>query len=111
MSFDRVLNIILGVIVVVLGCLLIFKKPEPVSYDNSFIEAEKARLKRDNDSLSKNIIKLVFQASAYEQKIDSLEKVKQKVKTQYVEIYKKIDNYSSIKLVHELDSAFANSTH
>jgi ribosomal protein S20 len=86
------------------------RKAEVVISDNSYIEAQKAKLKRENDSLAKNIIKLVFQASAYEQKIDSLETVKQKIKPHYDKVYKKIDRYSSSQLIHELDSAFASDT-
>lgn len=67
------------------------------------------RIERQNDSLLKSIELDKEQIIKYNAKVDSLEKVKNKVIVKYKEKENEIDKGSSAYLVSEFESIFASS--
>ncbi len=66
-------------------------------------------MKRENDSLKREILLESIKISEYENKIDSLESLKPQIIIKYVEKKKSIDNATTNNLVDEYKSIFTKS--
>ncbi len=109
MNKGLILNIIQFFVILAMGYFLWFHKSDTPVYDKELIELERKQLQDRNIILIQELGGFMEKQAYYEHQIDSLQSIPAQIKIKYVNIYKKIDGYTAAQLVHELDSAYANS--
>jgi hypothetical protein len=86
------------------AALYLYFQQEPQHIDNSFLEEQIMELRHDNELKQLDIDYRDSQMSRRDGEIDSLLNLKPEIRTEYVTIYKEIDNSSVIDLVELSDS-------
>ena len=102
-------SLIIGLFIALVLLILVVTKSPKVVFDDSVYIKKENELRREIDSLS-NVVKIETQTkNSYINKIDSLTKIKKRVRYVYVQKTKKIDTASVNYLIKEFKSVFSTS--
>jgi hypothetical protein len=101
------------VVIILFVCYKLFIRKEKEI--NDFYDAESAKkellsIQKRNNQLGKEIAENSKKQAIYENKIDSLQKLKPKIKIQYVQVEKKIDSEFADSIISEFKSVFAKNS-
>jgi hypothetical protein len=106
LSFSKLLNIILVVLLVVALRFLYDAKKEMEGLNPINNQQEIFRLQQENDALVTQLAKSEIKSEIFEDKIDSLQGLKPKIEVKYVTKYKEIMLSNGNQLANEFDSIF-----
>lgn len=91
-------------------CIMFFVVYKNEPFFNTINNSDKVYLlKKENDSLKKQVALEMFIISQYQIKVDSLESLKPKIIIKYVQKNKSIDNASVNELINEYKGIFTKS--
>jgi hypothetical protein len=101
-------NKIISVLIVLLLILsyIVFNRETHI-FDNTLFQKRESELKQTIDSLQNIVNSEILIRDKYEQKLDSLQNLKEKIKYVYVSKNNKIDSASVSDVVSEFKSIFA----
>ena len=100
------------VIVILFVCYELFiSKNKKINdfYDTEVAKKELLSIRQINTKLTKEIAENSKKQAIFEHKVDSFQKLKPKIKIQYVQVEKKIDSEFSDSIISDFEGVFAKN--
>ncbi len=110
MSKNSIYSIVIGILVCIIVICLFSIRTEKLPYDETKINKTIDSLNKQNEKLRTLITGFESSIKTYENKIDSLEDLKQEIKIVYVKKKNKIDSSSTSDIINEYKDIFSKGS-